>query len=496
MILSPIYYPFRLLWLGYLYIIFRMGLLRHPDQQLIKMGPSFVKLGQTLSTRPDIIGTDLATKLSRLQDNLPAFAFHKAQKIIESELGAPLEELFQSFNKTPVAAASIAQVYQAYTQEGASVAVKVLRPGVEKAFARDLHFFFWAARVLERFSSEAKRMKPVSIVKTLQNSVVLELDLRNEAAASSELRENCKNETFIHIPKVYWTHTSHHILTTEWISGISIYDKDALIKAGYNLEELASYVAITFFNQAYRDGFFHADLHPGNILIDQHGRLALLDFGIMGRLPEQDRLYVARILKGFLDHDYTEIARVHIEAGYVPKDTSVTQFAQACRAIGEPIVGLPTSQISLADLLNQLFKITKDFAMETQPQLLLLQKTMVLVEGIGALLNPNINMWQLAEPWIKDWAKKHLHSHMPLIAFLKQSKQALHQMPQTIQHLQQCITADGIKLHPETIQQLAPSSQQIITRKCWSYFITGTIVGASIITIGWLFYDFFTLTHH
>lgn len=479
-------YPFRLLYLAYLYALFRCSIITSPALVLTNLGPSYVKLGQSLSTRPDIIGTVLANDLSSLQDKLPAFAFEKAKHIIERDFGKPLEKLFSYINETAIAAASIAQVYYAKTLDGHEVAIKILRPGIEKAMARDIHFFCWTARLLERFVPSSRRMRPTSIVETLKESIKFELDLRVEASAASELKNNCAKEEFIHVPEVYWSYTSQRILTTEWITGISIYDKKNLIAAGYDLEKLSSYIAITFFNQAYRDGFFHADLHPGNLLIDSKGRLALLDFGIMGRLEKHDRLYVAQILKGFIDRDYKKVAQVHIDAGYVSADTSVALFARACRMIGEPIVGVSASEISLATLLAQLFKVTKDFSMETQPQLLLLQKTMVLVEGIGTLLNPDLNMWKLAEPWVKEWAKTHLGPEIHLKNFMDDVKESFIRMPNTLKQLQNCITTDGIKLHPDMIKSIQ-HPQKIIVRKCWSYFYTGTIVGAISIALLWFF---------
>ena len=254
-----------------------------------------------------------------------------------------------------------------------------------------------------------------------------ELDFTLEAASASEMRDNAKNDDDIIIPKVYWDFTSHDILTTQWIEGISIYDKKALQKAGLDTIDISAKIAVMFFGQAYRDGVFHADLHPGNIFVCKDGRIALVDFGIMGRLPEKDRLAVAEILHAFLKRDYIRVAQIHIDVGYVPANTDLTLFAQNCRAIGEPIVGMSSHEISVGKLLTQLFKMTKTFGMETQPQLLMIQKTTVVVEGIGRMLNPDMNLWKLAEPWIKKWAIKNISPEAKILRMVKRILQELEQ---------------------------------------------------------------------
>jgi ubiquinone biosynthesis protein len=371
------------------------------------LGPSFIKLGQTLSVRPDIVGDEVADALTELQDNIPPFPSKKAKKIIEKELGKPIDQLFSKFDKHPIAAASIAQVHRAITLDGEAVAVKILRPNIERDFNKDIKLFYSMAHILKRFK-KIKRLRPVAVVDVFADSVKKELDLRLEAAAASELKGNCINDDGIYIPKVYWALTSRRILVTEWIDGIPVNDRDALIKAGHDLEKVTERLSISFLNQSFRDGFFHADIHPGNLFVDSAGRISPVDFGIMGRLDKQTRIYVAEILRGFLTGDYKHVARIHFAAGYVPAHKSEDDFMLSCRAIGEPIMGLPVSQVSIAKLLALLFKITEDFEMETQPQLLLLQKTMVLIEGVGQKLYPEVNMWQQADDWIKDWANNHL----------------------------------------------------------------------------------------
>jgi ubiquinone biosynthesis protein len=371
------------------------------------LGPSFIKLGQTLSVRPDLVGDDVAEALSELQDNVPPFSSKKARKTIEKELGRPIEKLFSKFEKHPVAAASIAQVHRATTLDGENVAVKILRPNIERDFHKDIKLFYSIAHILKRFK-KVKRLRPVAVVDVFAESVKKELDLRLEAAAASELKENCAGDEEIYIPKIYWPLISRRILVTEWIDGTPIYDRDALLEAGHNLEKLTERLSLSFLNQSFRDGFFHADIHPGNIFVNAAGQIVPIDFGIMGRLDKQTRIYVAEILRGFLTGDYKHVAKIHFYAGYVPAHKSEEDFMLACRAIGEPIMGLPASQISIGKLLAMLFKVTEDFDMETQPQLLLLQKTMVLIEGVGQKLYPEVNMWQQAEGWIKNWAGNNL----------------------------------------------------------------------------------------
>ncbi|MDF2965815.1 MAG: ubiB [Rickettsiaceae bacterium] len=386
---------------------------------LQNLGPIYIKLGQVLSTRPDIVGDDIAESLQLLQDKLPPFDSQIAISIVEQSLNGKIEQLFSDFAQEPIAAASISQVHKAITKNGQKVAVKILRPNIYDIYKQDVEFLYFLGRLAERFSKRCKRLKLRKVVETLDESMKIELDLRFEAAACSELKDKSIKDTSIYIPKVYWHLTSNYILTTEWLEGISIYDTEKLKANNLNLHDIASKIAVMFFNQAFRDGYFHADLHPGNVIILPSGKVSLIDFGIMGRLPEQDRLAMAEIIYGFLRRDYYQVAKIHVKAGYVPKDTNIDLFAQACRSIGEPIVGLPVGEISVGNLVGQLFKITDDFSMETQPQLILLQKTMMVVEGIGKKLDPKINMWVLAEEWIKKWAIKNLTPEAKILRFIR-----------------------------------------------------------------------------
>src|SRR5581483_3285320 len=348
-----------------------------------RIGPAFIKLGQALATRADLLGDEIAADLTRLQDRLPPFPGSEARQLIEAEFGQKLDALFSRFDDAPVAAASIAQVHFARTSDGRDVAVKVLRPGIDRAFARDLDLLFWLARIIERTQPGLRRLKPVEIVRTLAQSVQLEMDLRFEAAAASELAENFAGDADFRVPRVDWARTGRTVLTTERIAGVRIDDREAILAAGHRIEDVLKKAANAFFNQVFRDGFFHADQHPGNMFVAADGAIAVVDFGIMGRLDRDTRYFLADMLLGFLSGDYRRVAEVHLAAGYIPKGSSVDAFTQACRSIGEPILGRPLHEISLARLLAQLFRVTEQFEMETQPQLLLLQKTMVLAEGIG-----------------------------------------------------------------------------------------------------------------
>lgn len=384
-----------------------------------ELGPIYIKFGQTLSTRPDLVGSEVAESLKYLQDKLPAFDIKIVHKKIEERFGNKISELFAEFDDNPVAAASIAQVHKAKLKSGEIVAVKILRPEIAEKYEKDMQFLEFCANIASKTLKKAKRLKPNEVIAVFRQSMKFELDLRSEAAAASRIYDNFIDDDSLLIPKIYWQFTTNDIITLEWVDGVSIYDKDRIVESGLDPKNIAAKIAIIFFNQAYRDGFFHADLHPGNIIVCPDGRVALVDFGIVGSLSESDRLAIAEILYAFLKKDYQLVAEVHRNIGYIPKDTDLDQFAMSCRAIAEPIIGLAIKDISIGNLLAQLFKVTEEFGMETQPQLLLLQKTMVVVEGIGRSLDPEINMWQLAEPWIKKWAAKNLSPEAKILRVIK-----------------------------------------------------------------------------
>ena len=428
---------------------------------LSSLGPSYIKLGQFLSTRPDLVGPRRAFDLKSLQDRLPPFPTETAREIVRENLGAPVDVLFTEFGP-PVAAASIAQVHKARGADGRDFAVKVLRPGVGKRFAADLGSFYFAARLMQRFSAEGRRLRPVAAVQMLEQSMKQELDLRMEAAALSEMAQNTKDDAGFRVPKVNWERTGREVLTTEWIDGTPIADVEALRAQGFDLVKLGDTVIQSFLRHAIRDGFFHADMHQGNLFVDRSGDLVAVDFGIVGRLGPKESMFLAEILYGFITRNYLRVSEVHFEAGYVPRQHDPAVFAQAIRSIGEPIMDRPANQISMARLLTQLFEITAQFDMQTQPQLLLLQKTMVVVEGVARTLNPDLNMWVTAEPVVSGWIKRQLGP----AGKLEEAAGSIHQLftglPLMLEDAKRATTmlsdmaaTGGLRLDSQTTEQLA-----------------------------------------
>jgi ubiquinone biosynthesis protein len=396
---------------------------------LQELGPAFVKLGQSLAVRGDLLGESIARDLSELQDRLPSFPAEQAKAVVEAELERPLGELFQSFDTRPVAAASISQVHLAVTPEGAEVAVKILRPGIEAAIERDLDFLLWLAEWTERLRPGLRRYRPIATVRMLAATTRREMDLRLEAAAAAEFRENCANDEGFKVPRVDWRRTGRRVVTFERVSGLPADERSHLIERGHDPDAILAQAAVVFFNQVFRDGFFHADMHPGNMLIDAEGRIVALDFGIMGRLDLATRRRLAEILVGFLDRDYGRVAAVFFAAGYVPAHQDEAQFQQACRAIAEPILDLPLNEISVGRLIGQLLTVAQQFEMEQQPQLVLLQKTMVVSEGVGWVLNPNVNIWQLAQPLVETWIRENLGPEAQLRRAVGEGLSMLHTLP-------------------------------------------------------------------
>jgi ubiquinone biosynthesis protein len=383
---------------------------RRISDALAALGPSYIKLGQFLATRADVIGPELASDLRNLQDRMPPFSMAEARRAVEAALGGKLEDHFVEFGP-PVAAASIAQVHKAVVIEKGErrvVAVKILRPNVEKRFKRDLDSYRFAAGLVERVHAPSRRLKPLAIVENLARTTELEMDLRLEAAAMSEMAENIGPGDKFRIPSVDWKRTAKRVLTTEWIDGIPISDHARLRTQGHDLKQLGLIVLRSFLTHAMRDGFFHADMHQGNLFVDSAGNVVAVDFGIMGRLGTKERRFLAEILYGLISRDYNRAAEVHFWAGYVPPHHPVEVFAQALRAIGEPIHGRTAEEISMADLLGQLFAYTEVFDMETRPELILLQKSMVIVEGVARGLDPALNLWTAAEPVAKTWIEENL----------------------------------------------------------------------------------------
>jgi ubiquinone biosynthesis protein len=372
------------------------------------IGPAAIKLGQALATRPDLVGDEAASDLLRLQDSLPPAPFPLIRAAIEQALEKPIEEIFSSIDPEPVGAASIAQVHRAVTIEGRDVAVKVLRPGIEEDIARAIETYEWAAAQVEGMGGEAGRLRPRLVIEHFRQWTMREIDLRREAASASELRENMVAEGGFYVPEIDWSRTARRVMTLEWIDGIKLSDRDALVEAGHDLKKLAATLVRAFLRQAVVDGFFHADLHQGNLFCLPDGRLAAIDFGIMGRVDRRARVWLAEILYGLIVGNYRRVAEIHFEAQYVPAHHNVEEFATALRAVGEPIRGLPVKEISIGQMLEGLFTITREFDMPTQPHLLLLQKTMVMEEGVATALDPDINMWETSEPFLREWVRSEL----------------------------------------------------------------------------------------
>ena len=435
---------------------------------LTRLGPSYVKLGQFLATRPDVVGVALAHDLESLQDRMPPFPQAQAERAIERAFERPLAATFSAFG-APIAAASISQVHPAEVRTAAGprkVAVKVLRPEVAHRFRRDLGTFYFVARLAERWSAEAQRLRPLEVVDTLASWVTMEMDLRLEAAALSEMAENTREDAEFRVPAVDWDRTAREVLTLEWVSGTRLSDRAALLAKGFDLEELARIVLQSFLRHALRDGFFHADMHPGNLFVDDAGRLVAVDFGIMGRLGFKERRFLAEILYGFITRDYLRAARVHFDAGYVPAHHSVENFAQAIRAIGEPIHNRRAEEISMAKLLTLLFEVTGLFDMRTRPELLLLQKTMVVVEGVARSLDPRLDMWRVADPVVREWVERNPGA----VGTVEQAAQGageigrllgtvpalLGRAAAALDHAE-AITRDGLMLAPQTVRAIGMS---------------------------------------
>ena len=395
------------------------------------MGTSFIKLGQFLSTRPDIIGDKLALNLEKLQDRVPPFSTDTAKQILKRNLGEENYNLIINFSE-PVAAASIAQVHKAQINDNGTikdVAIKILRPNIKKIFNDQIEALMLLAYIIENLNNKTKRLRLVEVVFLLKQITNHEMDLRFEAAAANEYAENTKNDVGFSVPKIYWNFTSEEVLTLDWVEGISIRERNKLEEKNINIKLIASDVIQHFLRHAVRDGFFHADMHQGNLFINENGQIVPVDFGIMGRVDKINRRFLAEILYGFIQRDYKKVAEVHILAGLVPKNTQMESLSQALRSIGEPIFGQKVKDISGGKLLKQLFDITEKFNMQTQPQLLMLQKTMVVVEGVARKLNPDTNIWDTSKPVLEKWLKETKDPISNLTDSLKNTANAINKLP-------------------------------------------------------------------
>ena len=401
------------------------------SNSLQSMGTTFIKLGQFLATRPDIIGDELSKQLETLQDKLPPFSLSEAREMIKKDLG---NEMFNSIINLsePIAAASIAQVHRAQINESGvikDVAIKILRPNIKKIFNEEIDALILLAFLIESFIKKTKRLKLVEVFYLLKEITNLEMDLRFEAAAANEYAENTKNDSGFSVPKIYWNFTSENVMTLDWIDGISIRENEKLISKNIDTKKIASDLIQHFLRHAIRDGFFHADMHQGNIFVDNSGQIVPIDFGIMGRLDKLSQRFLAEILFGFIKRDYKKVAEVHLAAGLVPKEVPVNDLAQALRSIGEPIFGQSVKDISGGKLLKQLFDVTEKFNMQTQPQLLMLQKTMVVVEGVARKLNPETNIWETSKPVLEKWLTETKDPINSINETLKDSVDAIKKLP-------------------------------------------------------------------
>jgi len=407
------------------------------------IGPAAIKLGQTLATRPDIVGEAAATDLLRLQDALPPVPFDTIRAQIEQSLGRPIEALYASFDEVPVGAASIAQVHRATTTDGRDVAVKVIRPGVADQFNSDIQTYEWAAAHLEMLGGEVARLRPRLVIANLKRWTARELDLRREAASASELSEATRATPGYQIPAIDWDRTSGKVMTMEWIDGIKIANRDALIAAGHDVKELASRLVNAFLRQAIAEGFFHADMHQGNLFVRANGDIVAIDFGIMGRIDRRARLWLAEILYGLITGNYRRVAEIHFEAQYVPAHHDVAEFATALRAVGEPMRGKAASELSVGGMLDGLFAITRDFDMQTQPHLLLLQKTMVMVEGVANRLDPDINLWETSGPYVREWLRSELGPEARAADTLIENWRTLQRLPGLVRRIEDAFPEKG-----------------------------------------------------
>ncbi len=439
------------------------------------IGPAAIKLGQALATRPDLVGDVAAANLLQLQDSLPPAPYAAIRQAIEKALEAPVERLFSRIDEIPVGAASIAQVHRAVTTEGRDVAIKVLRPGIEEEFASALETYEWAAGHVELLGgTEAVRLRPRLVVAHFKQWTTRELDLQREAASASELKEKMVAEPGFYVPEIDWKRTARRVMTLEWLDGIKLSDREGLIAAGHDPRALAGILVRAFLRQAVIDGYFHADLHQGNLFALADGRVAAIDFGIMGRIDRRARMWLAEILYGLITGNYSRVAEIHFEAQYVPSHHDVAEFTTALRAVGEPIRGLPVKQISVGRMLEGLFAITRDFDMPTQPHLLLLQKTMVMEEGVATALDPDINMWETSEPFLKEWLRSELGPEAYYADRIVDTVRAFKLIPDLIRKIDASYPAPGGAPPPPPLPDV-----QIVERGRWAPMIATALIAAA-----------------
>ncbi|WP_457675254.1 ubiquinone biosynthesis regulatory protein kinase UbiB [Thiolapillus sp.] len=387
------------------------------------LGPIYIKFGQILSTRRDLLPDDIAEELVKLQDNVPPFPAEQSRAIVEKALGGPVEDIFARFETEPMASASIAQVHAATLHSGEEVVVKVVRPGIEKAIRKDVDLMYTLARLAQKYSKEARRLRPVEVVEEYEKTIFDELDLMREAANASQLRRNFENSEMLYIPRVYWDYCRNNVMVMERVYGTPVDEVETLKAQGVSMALLGERGVEIFFTQVFRDNFFHADMHPGNIFVEPSGRYISVDFGIMGTLTTEDQRYLAENLLAFFHRDYRRVAELHVESGWVPEGTRVEEFEAAIRTVSEPIWEKPLADISFGHFLLRLFQTARRFDMEVQPQLVLLQKTLLNIEGLGRMLYPELDLWATAKPFMEKWLSEQVGPK----AFLRRMKEALPQ---------------------------------------------------------------------
>ncbi len=472
---------------------------------LEELGPIFIKFGQVLSTRPDLLPEDIAEELSKLQDRVPPFPGDQAVAIIERVLGAKLDKYFSEFEREPVASASVAQVHLAHLHDGADIAVKVLRPGIEPVIERDLDLLYVIARLVARYWPDGRRLRPVEVVDQFNRTIHDELDLRREAANASRLKANFEGSDLLYVPKVYWELTRREVMVMERIRGIPISNIQALRDAGVDMRRLAHNGVEIFFTQAFRDGFFHADMHPGNIFVSPEGQYRAVDFGIMGSLGEEDKRYLAENFLGFFNRDYRAVSEAHLRAGWVPPQTRVDEFEAAIRSVCEPIFARPLKDISFGRLLLHLFQTARSFNMEIQPQLVLLQKTLFNIEGLGRRLYPELDLWVTAKPFLEKWTREHLGPRALLRTLRKELPTWWERLPQLPAMVHETLrrAQDGELMLEWKTEELQRIREQLRENHRRLYFViagSGLIISATLALIathaepaGWSMLPFISL---
>ena len=481
------------LYRGFRFLLFPSVLYRQPTDQprrgqrlrkaLEELGPVFVKFGQMLSTRPDLIPDDIAIELTRLQDDVPPFTGALARQLIEQAYGEALEQHFSMFDDEPMASASVAQVHRAQLHDGTRVVVKVLRPEVEKQIDRDLKLLYTLARFGQKYWSEGKRLRPVEVVDEYNKTIHDELDLMREAANASKLRSNFENSAIIYVPEIYWQHTRREVMVMEEVTGIPIRDTEAIRKAGIDMRRLAHNGVEIFFTQAFRDGFFHADMHPGNIFVGPDGQYRAVDFGIMGTLSDRDKRYLAENFLAFFHRDYRGVAEAHLRAGWVPPATNVDEFEGAIRAVCEPIFAKPISEISFARLIVRLFQTARRFNMPVQPQLVLLQKTLFNIEGLGRQLYPDLDLWETAKPYLERWMRDQVGPAALIRSLRRELPRLVPMIPELpaigFELLRQAQNQDSaVPPHSDELRQLRLEMHRRHRQ------LIGTLAGAAILLAG------------